>query len=356
MRRKQWILLLLMLGAAFLLSGCGVNYEGVEDIRTTPPDGIWQQLVVWPMARALVWIDEMLRDYNVNYHWGWAIITFTVIVKLLTFPLTLSQTRSINAQKELQPRIQELQKKHGKDRERMAQEQMKLYREAGVNPLSGCLPLVVQMPILFGLYASLITLGPALANSRFYWIPDLGYPTYFEGLGWISSAFNAGDYGRLVAYLILPILLVVSQFVMQKWMTPTPPAGGDSSNPAAGMTRQLMLMMTFMFGFFTLTVPAGLTLYWVTSNLLQLLQQWIITDVRFGIAKPLFPAMATAGAAPALTHSAKNGSGKNGTGANANHSDDDDATVDHDTDHATVGEESKSKGPKTQRRRRARKR
>lgn len=346
MRRKQWILLLLMVGAAFLLSGCGVNYEGVEDIRNTPPDGWWQQLVVWPMAHALIWIDEQLRDMNITYHWGWAIITFTVIVKILTFPLTLTQTRSINAQKELQPRIQELQKKYGKDRERMAQEQMKLYREAGVNPLSGCLPLIVQMPILFGLYAALITLGPTLANSRFYWIPDLGYPTYFEGLGWISTAFGEGDYGKLAAYLVLPILLVVSQFIMQKWMTPAP-AGNDSSNPAAGMTRQLMLMMTFMFGFFTLTVPAGLTLYWVTSNALQLLQQWIITDVRFGIAKPLTPALATAGSSAALSDSSSAETGRNGSSA-AGTTDDDDDDAQEDT--------SRSKGPKTPRRRRARKR
>lgn len=344
-----------MVGAALVLSGCGVNYEGVEDMRTTPPDGWWQTLVVWPMGHALIWIDEQLRQFNVNYHWGWAIIVFTVIVKILTFPLTLTQTRSMNAQKQLQPRIQELQKKHGKDRERMAQEQMKLYREAGVNPLSGCLPLVVQMPILIGLYAALITLGPTISQSRFYWIPDLGYPTYFEGLGWISAAFSAGEYTRLASYLVLPILLVVSQFVMQKWMSPTPPSGGDSSNPAAGMTRQLMFMMTFMFGFFTLTVPAGLTLYWVTSNALQLLQQWIITDVRFGIAKPLMPALATAGSgstAPALTDSGKNGSEPKGQTANGQtgqaNSDDEDSTEEKD--------KSRSKGPKTPRRRRARKR
>lgn len=347
MRRKQWILLLLTIGAAFLLSGCGVPYEGVEDIRTTPPDGWWQSWVVWPMGYALMWIDEQLRDFNVTYHWGWAIITFTVIVKILTFPLTLTQIRGINAQKELQPRIQELQKKYGKDREKMAQEQMRLYREAGVNPLSGCLPLVVQMPILIGLYAALIAIGPNLANSRFYWIPDLGYPTYFEGLGWISEAFGEGDFGLLAAYLVLPILLVVSQFIMQKWMTPATPT--DSSNPAAGMTRQLMLMMTFMFGFFTLTVPAGLTLYWVTSNLLQLLQQWIITDVRFGIAKPLVPALATVGSSATVAESSKSdkrdsaGLQTNGTG---NSDDDDDDTE----------QQSKAQGPKTPRRRRARKR
>jgi YidC/Oxa1 family membrane protein insertase len=350
-RRKQWILLFLIIGAAFLLSGCGLPTDAV-DIQTTPPDGWWQRLVVWPMGHALIWIDSQLQQFNVNYHWGWAIITFTLIIKILTFPLTLTQIRGINAQKELQPRIQELQKKHGKDREKLAAEQMKLYREAGVNPLSGCLPLIVQMPILFGLYAALSAIGPNLANARFYWIPDLGFPSYAQGLGWISDAFGAGQYGLLAAYLALPILLVVSQFIMQKWMTPPTPTG-DSSNPMMGMTRQLTLMMTFMFGFFTLTVPAGLTLYWVTSNLLQLFQQWIITDVRFGISKPLIPATATVDStsSSSVTVVDNNGAAKkqpalltNGNSADA-----------RDQDQEETGA-SKPQGPKTPRRRRARKR
>ena len=117
-------------------------------------------------------------------------------------------------------------------------------------------------------------------------------------MGWVTEAFSSGDWGTLVAYLILPILLMVSQFVMQKWMTPPTPTGDD--NPTAGFTKQLTYMMTFMFGFFTLQVPAGLTLYWVTSNLLQMLQQWAITNDRFGLSKPspkLAVAVATASSA-----------------------------------------------------------
>lgn len=299
MRRKQVLILLVMILAAFLLSGCGVNQQGV-DVTTTPPSGMWQTLVVWPLAKALIWIDSWLESMNVPYHWGFAIILFTLIVKALTFPLTLSQIRGMQAQKELQPKIQELQKKYGKDREKLSQEQMKLYQEAGVNPLSGCLPLIVQMPILFGLYAALVVIGPSLENAAFFWIPDLGFPQFTQGMAWITEAYKAGDYGTLVAYLVLPILLMISQFIMQKWMTPATTPDADSDNPTAGMMKQMSFMMTFMFGFFTLQVPAGLTLYWVTSNLLQMLQQWIVTDTRFGLAKPSTPATVTAGAAPAL--------------------------------------------------------
>lgn len=280
MKRNHWILLVALVGAMLVLSGCGVPTSGV-DVTTTPPDGLWQTLVVWPLANALLWLHTTLENAGVPYHWGFAIIVFTIIIKIVTFPLTLTQMRGMQAQKDLQPKIQELQKKYGKDREKMAQEQMKLYQEAGVNPLSGCLPLVVQMPVLFGLYAALVTLGSSLNNARFFWIPDLGFPKYTEGMSWLTREFNAGNYGMLAGYLILPILLVISQFVMQKWMTPPTPT---SDNAQAKMMQQMSLMMTVMFGFFTLQVPSGLTLYWVTSNLLQMLQQWVITSDRFNLS------------------------------------------------------------------------
>lgn len=293
MKRKQWLLLAVLIIAALALSGCGVSREGGVNIETTPPDGLWQTLVVWPLARSLNWLANLFEGWGMPYYWGFAIIAFTVIIKIITFPLTLTQMRGMQAQKELQPKLQELQKKYGKDREKMSKAQMELYKEAGVNPLSGCLPLIIQMPILFGLYSALIVLGNELRGQGFFWIPDLGIPEYTGGLSWITQFFRAGTewpvgyeylqmsgYALLVAYLILPILLVVSQFAMQKWMTPATPTTGDQP----GMMQQLPLMMTFMFGFFTLQVPAGLTLYWVTSNFLQMLQQWAVTSDRFRLS------------------------------------------------------------------------
>ncbi len=291
MKRRNWILLAVLVLAMFLLSGCGVPHEGV-DVLHTQPEGPWQQFVVWPLANILISISNFLENIGIVYYWGWAIIVFTFIVKLITFPLTLQQTRGMQAQKDLQPRLQELQKKYGKDREKLAAEQMKMYQEAGVNPLSGCLPLLIQMPILFGLYAALVAVGPMLKNAGFFWIPDLSYPQYSMGLGWIQTLWNNGDYVTLISYMILPVLLVVTQFIMQKWMTPTPATGGDDSS--AKMTQNMSMVMTLFFGFFTLQVPAGLTLYWVTSNLLQMLQQWSVT--RFFIKKSPTPAAAGAGA------------------------------------------------------------
>ena len=225
---------------------------------------------------------------SVPFHWGFAIILFTLLVKVVTLPLTISQIRGMQAQKDMQPKIQELQKKYKGDREKVAQEQMKLYQEAGINPLSGCLPMLVQMPVLIGLYAALVAIGPMLAGQAWFWIGDLSYPHYNEGLGWLTTSFTAGEYGKLIAYLILPILLIATQFWMQKTMTP------QSADPQAKSMQQVSLMMTFMFGFFTLQVPAGLTLYWVTSNLLQMLQQWAFT--RTGLTTSPKTATATVGA------------------------------------------------------------
>ena len=278
-----------MVVAMFALSACGIPSEGV-DVAETAPDGPWQTFVVWPLANSLIWLNNLFAESGIPYDWGFAIIAFTLIIRIIMFPLTLVQIRGMEAQKAIQPKMQEIQKKHGKDREKLAQEQMALYKEAGVNPLSGCLPLIVQMPILFGLYSALIALGQRLEGSPFFWIPDVGFPSYTGGLGWIANDYNClmgnlaleschgnqFDYGpvaHLAAYLVLPIMLVASQYAMQKWMTPTAP-GGDNSQ--ANMTKQVGTMMTFMFGFFTLQVPAGLSLYWVTSNLLQMLQQWFI--------------------------------------------------------------------------------
>jgi len=292
-KRKHLVLLLVLVVAMLLLSGCGVPREGV-DVTTTDPSGLWQTFFVWPLAKGLVWVNQVLAGANIPYSWGFAIILFTLAIKVVTFPLTVTQIKGMQAQKDLQPRIQELQKKYGKDKEKLSQEQMKLYQEAGVNPLSGCLPMLVQMPVLFGLYSALISLGSALENAGFFWIPNLGFPHYTDGMGWIPQLFNSGDYLQLASYLVLPALLMVSQFYMQKMTTASTPSTGEG---AAGMMGQMSSVMTLMFGFFTLQVPAGLTLYWVTSNLLQMGQTVAVNNMQGGgsiFGKKSTPALAAA--------------------------------------------------------------
>lgn len=285
MKRKPLVLLLCLCGAALILAGCGVAREGV-DIRATDPEGWWQSLVVWPLARTLINISDWLSAQEFPYPWGFAIIAFTVLIRVILLPLTYVQIKGMQSQKEIQPKLQALQKKYGKDRQRLMREQQKLYQEEGISPLSGCLPillLVVQMPILFGLYSALVALGPELDDTRFFWIPDLGFPEFTGGLNWIMDMVRAADFGGLAAYLVLPIFLVVSQFLMTKLNNPA--AMSDPDSPQASTMRSMSTIMTVMFGFFSLQVPAGLSLYWVVGNLLQMGQQYLMTGMSAPVAE-----------------------------------------------------------------------
>ncbi|QLQ05462.1 MAG: membrane protein insertase YidC [Anaerolineae bacterium] len=276
MSKKRTVgLLIVLLAVMLLLTSCGAP---TTTDPNAPPQGLWQTLVVYPMSSILVWINDALASIGIPYSFGFAIIIFTVLIKVITLPLTRKQMQSMKATQELQPKLQELQKKHGKDREALSKAQMELYKEAGVNPLGGCLPLLIQMPILFGLYQSLYHLASVgeLVNQPFFWIPDLSFPTAQGGLGWISNYFQSGQIWLLIAYLILPIVLVVTQIMMQKMSQP-PRTSNQPQDSQQAMMGQMMLFMPVMFGFFSLQVPSGLSLYWVTSNLLAMGQQYSVT-------------------------------------------------------------------------------
>lgn len=210
---------------------------------------IWNTGVVTPLADALVFLTTLLGG---NY--GLAIIVFTIAVKFVLLPLTIQQVRSSKAMMEIQPQLQALQKKYGKDREKLMQEQMRLYKENKINPAAGCLPLIIQMPIWFGLYQALFHLARTdfpPAQQGFLWIANLAQP---EGMPWI-----------------LAITTGVSQWVIQRMMTPR------TTDPQQQMMSQMMQFMPIMFVFFAFSVPAGLVLYWVTSNLFTFVQQYFTT-------------------------------------------------------------------------------
>ena len=236
---------------------------------------MWDALVVTPMTQGLIFLNDLIQGMGAPYSWGFAIILFTLIVKIVTLPLNLQQARSMKATQELQPKLQELQKKYAKDKEKLTQAQMELYREHGVNPLGGCLPTLIQVPILFGLYQALYKLASTgeIVGQRFLWIPDLAFPTREIGIKWVWPPAPEFIGWAAALYLILPVLTVVSQIAMQR-MTTSPTASQD---PQQAAMQQTMLIMPFMFGFITLQVPSGLTLYWVTSNIFSMIQQYFIT-------------------------------------------------------------------------------
>jgi YidC/Oxa1 family membrane protein insertase len=218
---------------------------------------------------ALNLFDQVIRAGGIPYPFGFAIILFTLVVKLVTMPLTFQQLRASKAMQELQPQLKELQKKYKDDKEKLAQAQMDLYKQAGVNPLGGCLPMLIQMPIWIGLYQALFNLAKlGTLQEGFFWIPSLAEP---KDLSWIWPLPTTPDkWLYAAALLVLPILTVISQVIVQKMMTPA------NADPQQSAMNQSMMIMPFMFGFFSLQVPQGLVLYWVTSNIFALIQQLFV--------------------------------------------------------------------------------
>lgn len=243
---------------------------------------IWGQFL-----QILIEILNVMKGLVGSY--GLAIILFTVLVRVLTYPLTQKQLESSKAMQELQPKIQALQKKYGKDKEKLSQETMQIYKEHGVNPATGCLPMVIQMPIWIGLYRALLQMAQqGTLKEGFLWIPTLAQP---NGIGWLTSPAN-WSFPNTLLYLILPIVTVVSQVIVQRMITPAVDGGDDGQQ---AMMSQMMNFMPLMFGFFALEVPSGLTLYWATSNILQIVQQYFITGWDNVLPKAMRPAAIKAG-------------------------------------------------------------
>ena len=229
---------------------------------------LWIYLLLQPMLNGLFLLYGLLWS-----SFGLAIIAFTVIVRTLMLPLTLKQLHSAKAMSALQPKIQELQRKYGKNREELSRATMELYREHGVNPIGCAVPTLIQLPIWIGLYQS-IHLAMADRPDALY---ELGKYVYsgLSGLAtlipvqhqflWLNLAHPDPIY-------LLAILVAGSTWVQQKMMTmPT-------SDPQQQQINQMMsIMLPLMMGFFTINFPSGLALYWLISNLYSIVLQYFIT-------------------------------------------------------------------------------
>jgi len=175
-------------------------------------------------------------------NYGIAIILITLAIKLVLYPLTVKQVKGMKAMQDLQPKMKALQEKYKGNSEKLNKEMAILYKESGVNPLSGCLPLIVQMPILMGIFFAIRDYQYAQLPS-FLWIADLSGPD---------------------PLYILPILSAATTYIQQKQTT-------TDTNAQAKM---MMNLMPLFIGYISITFPAGLVLYWVVSNLFQIAQQW----------------------------------------------------------------------------------
>lgn len=268
MSKKRALSLLILLAlVAILLAGCAP----VQDAEGNVSAPTWIAWLAAPLAAVIQALYEKVLTPLGLASYGLAIILVTILIRLLLYPLTRKQMESMKKMQAVQPKMKELQEKYGKDRNKLAEKQMELYREEGVNPAGGCLPLLIQMPILIAFYYALLMLGPKL-DQPFLWIPSLAFPPYFGGMSWLTPVTLQHLLSPDVwPYLILPVVYVVSQIIMQRM--------SQSANPSQlpGSTNTMMMMMPLMFGYITLIVPSGLSVYWVTSNILQIIQQGLTT-------------------------------------------------------------------------------
>ncbi|TYL49326.1 membrane protein insertase YidC [Marinomonas sp. IMCC 4694] len=199
---------------------------------------------LWWLAKPLFWLLTLIQSFVIN--WGIAIILIVVCVKAIFFKLSAASYRSMAKMRKFGPEIAKLKEKHGDDRQKMSQEMMALYKKEKINPLGGCLPILVQMPVFLSLYWVLMESVELRHAPFFLWINDLSV---------------------MDPYFILPILMGLSM-MGQQMLNPTPP------DP---MQARIMKIMPIAFTFFFLWFPAGLVLYWVTNNSLSIIQQYIIT-------------------------------------------------------------------------------
>ncbi len=213
-----------------------------------------------PFTTALLFLYQLLANNIVL-----TIIVFTLVVRMLVFPLTYQQLKSSKAMQELQPRLKELQEKFKGDREKLAAAQMELYQKNGVNPLAGCLPLVVQFPILIGLYEAI---GRSLSATPLQLL-DLSHRVLVPGLANLiplQHTFWIWNLGAPDTSYILPIIVVATTWVQQKLIMPVN-ANADPKDPTVAMSRNMTMIMPIMIGIFSLSFPAGLSIYWIVGNL-----------------------------------------------------------------------------------------
>jgi YidC/Oxa1 family membrane protein insertase len=237
-------------------------YIGPQDAKTLKlinPD--WQSVIYFGkldlVAQGLLMLLEIF--YNLFHNWGWVIISLSLAIYLLLYPLTVKQMRSMKEMQLLQPKIEELRLQLKDNAQRLNKEIMELYRTHKVNPFGGCLPMVLQMPIFFALY-QVLSRSIALKGASFFWIKDLSQPDrlflFPQNLPLIGNEFN-----------ILPILMAIEMFVQQKFSM------ANVSSAQAEQQKIMLIIMPIMFGFLFYHMPSGLVLYWFINSSLTMAYQ-----------------------------------------------------------------------------------
>jgi len=241
-------------------------------------------LLVAGVQTCLVTLHSVFKAANLPGAWGWAIMTFTVFVKAITYPLNYKQMASTISMQKLQPKLKAIQARYKDDPAKQNEMTAQLYKDEEVNPLAGCIPALIQLPIFIALYRGLLQLAQEdKLQESFLWIPSLEGPVGKynpvtqlpeDSLGWLTKWVDGAPplgWEATLAYLSLPVILVVLQSTSQKLLQPP-----QSDDPAQQQTQAILKFLPLMIGWFALNVPAGLGVYWVINTGLSTLQQWFI--------------------------------------------------------------------------------
>ncbi|KAI8114599.1 hypothetical protein M9434_002720 [Picochlorum sp. BPE23] len=243
-------------------------------------DNGWLTPLVEGLETVLRYIQTGFDRYHVPYSYGWSIVTLTLFVKTLTFPLTKTQVESTMSMQALKPEIDAIKDKYGDDKDAVQRETAALYEKANVNPLAGCLPTLATIPIFIGLYRSLTSVASQgdLDNQGFYWIPSLAGPTSVaaqkagSGTAWLFPFVDGHPpvgWELASAYLVLPVALVVAQYISSAIISP--PIDPNAEN--AKVQKALYLGLPLMIGWFSLNLPSGLSLYYFSNTVFTSAQQ-----------------------------------------------------------------------------------
>lgn len=220
-----------------------------------------------------IFINVLLWIYNIiGQNFGIAIILFTILIRIVTWPLNAQQMKGAKAMQDLQndKDWQAIQKKYAKDREKLAQEQMRVYREKGINPFGSCLPTLIQFPILIALYQAIIRALGATPLDLLKLSQSIN-PDFLDVTSLIplNSKFLWMNLGQPEPFYILAIIVAVTTYVQSKL---TLPPSTNPNDQSAAMGQSMTITMPLMLGWFALTFPSGLSVYFITSNLLGIIQ------------------------------------------------------------------------------------
>lgn len=245
---KRLLAVLAVIAVAVVLAGCAPNNQHVAPISHTSGNW-WDRWIVYYMSAFLLWLAKIMGN-----SYGWSIIVFTVIIRIILFPLNAISIRSTVKMQSVQPQLDALRKKYPdrdvESRQLLQEQTSKLYKEAGVNPYMGCLPVLIQLPIMYALYGA-IWRTPELQTGKFLWM----------------------DLGKADPYYVMPILAALFTFLSTYITQLSTPKSSQS-----WMTNIMTYGMAIMVGVMAIYFSSAITLYWVISNLFQVVQTFILQN------------------------------------------------------------------------------